>query len=247
MFIASLFVLLLSLEPARPAAEACAPEFFTGTANGVSHELWDQLLRRHVSEEGQVDYAGFKKEQATLQRYLDRLAANPMQESWSRAEKMAYLINAYNAFTVRLIVDHYPLSSIRDLHGGNPWDVKWIRLGDRTYSLNELEHDILRPQFQDPRIHFAVNCAAHSCPPLLNRAYTADQLDRQLDRQARAFINDRAYNNLGKNEVEISKIFEWYRSDFGDLIEYLNRYAEIDIAPDARIRFREYDWALNNK
>ncbi len=250
MLLTSFFILLLSIEmtgPAVPATDTSPFMLAGGPASGVSHELWDQLLRRHVGEEGKVDYAGFKKDQAMLQRYLDLLAANPMQENWSRSEKMAYLINAYNAFTVQLILDHYPLASIRDLHGGNPWDVKWIRLGDRTYSLNQLEHDILRPQFQDPRIHFAVNCAARSCPPLLNRAYTADSLDRQLGRQTKAFINNPVYNQLGKKEVEISKIFEWYAGDFGNLIDYLNRYAEIDIASDARIRFREYDWALNKK
>lgn len=232
-----LFILLYA---APVAIEAPAP-------NGVSHELWDQLLRRHVNAEGKVDYAGFKADRATLQRYLDKLAAHPLREDWSRAEKMAYLINAYNAFTVALVVDHYPVASIRDIHGGNPWDVQWITLGRQTYSLNELEHDLLRPKFQDPRIHFAVNCAARSCPPLLNRAYTAGQLEQQLDRQTRAFINDSSYNRLREKEVEISKVFEWYRSDFGDLIDYLNRYAEIDIAPNARIRFREYDWALNKK
>jgi len=250
MLVFACFLLLLYtefIEPLVPIASALPSETSLRPAGEVVHEIWDELLRQHVDAEGKVNYAGFKADKKRLQAYLDLLAANPIQTPWSRAEKMTYLINAYNAFTVKLIVDNYPLTSIRDLHGGEPWDVQWIRLGDRTYSLNELEHDILRPQFQDPRIHFAVNCAARSCPPLLNRAYTADQLDRQLDRQARAFINNLAYNKLSEKEVEISKIFEWYQIDFGKLIDYLNRYAEIDIAPDARIRFREYDWALNNK
>jgi hypothetical protein len=215
-------------------------------AGGVSHQIWDALLRQYVSAGGTVDYRSLKEDRAKLEQYLDHLAANPVQSNWSRNEKMAYWINAYNAFTVKLIIDNYPLSSIRDLHGGNPWDVKWVELGNKTYTLNQIEHDILRPQFKDPRIHFAVNCAAASCPPLLNRAFTSGQLDQQLDRQATSFINNSNYNKLRRDQVRISKIFEWYRQDFGNLTGYLNKYADIDIRPDAKIEFLEYNWNLND-
>jgi len=213
---------------------------------GPDHSQWTQLLQKHVSSSGQVDYTGFKKDQDQLEAYLEELASFPVQDDWPRAHKMAYWINAYNAFTVKLIVDHYPVKSIRDIHEGNPWDVKWIKLGDKTYSLNNIENDILRPKYKDARIHFAVNCAAKSCPPLLNEAFTAKDLSRLLDQQARQFINDKQYNLIRTERVQISRIFEWYAEDFGNLIDYLNKYSTTTVNRDAKIEYMEYDWALNN-
>ena len=143
-----------------------------------SHEKWDNLLKEFVSNSGKVNYKGIKAVEGKLDDYLQILTENPVQTNWSKNEKMAYWINAYNAFTVKLIVKNYPVSSIMKLHNGKPWDVKWIQLGNKTYSLNEIEHRILRPKYKDARIHFAVNCAAKSCPPLLNRAWKAENLNR---------------------------------------------------------------------
>ena len=159
---------------------------------------------------------------------------------------MAYWINAYNAFTIKLILDHYPVKSIKDIDGGNPWEVRWIKLGDKTYSLNQIENDILRPRYKDARIHFAVNCAARSCPPLYNRAFTAEILNASLDRLTRQFINNDRYNAIRPAAAEVSQLFNWYGSDFGDLAAYLNKYAETDLQPGAKITFKEYDWGLNN-
>ena len=158
---------------------------------------------------------------------------------------MAFWINAYNAYTIVLILDNYPLSSITQLEGGKVWDKKWITIGSKRYSLNNIENDILRPQFQDPRIHFAVNCAAKSCPPLHNRAFTASNLDTLLDKQTKAFINDETYNKITKKAVTVSKIFDWYAEDFSDLIGYLNEYSNTAIQSNAAIKFTEYDWSLN--
>jgi len=214
----------------------------------ISHDSWDKLLQKHVNNRGNVNYAGFKADMAQLQSYLDKLSANAPQKSWTRDEKLAYWINAYNAYTVKLIVDNYPLSSITDLHGGKPWDVKWIKLGNQTYSLNNIENDIIRPRFKDARIHFAVNCAAASCPPLHNRAFTAEKLNSQLDQLSRSFINNSAYNTINSNKVEISKIFDWYREDFGSsLAGYLNKYSNTSINENATVNFKEYDWSLNNQ
>ena len=226
---------------APPAATAPAPE----TATGL-HDAWDQLLRRHVSSKGKVNYKGFKADKAALDSYLQALADNPPNDSWSRAEKMAYWINAYNAFTIDLIVDNYPISSILKLDNGKTWDVKRITLGGKKYSLNQIENEILRPQFKDARIHFAINCAAKSCPPLLNKAYTADQLTRTLEQRTRQFINDPAYNSLSAEQASVSKIFEWYAVDFGDLRGYLNKYAGVQLGADATISFGEYDWDIND-
>lgn len=210
-----------------------------------SHKAWDQLLQKYVSASGKVNYKGFQQSKTKLNAYLDELAKNPVQDNWSKAEKMAYWINAYNAFTVKLITDNYPITSITKLHNGKPWDVKWIQLGDKTYSLNAIENDILRPQFKDARIHFAINCAAQSCPPLLNRAWTAENLDKYLNQQAKAFINNLTFNKISTNEVQLSKIFEWYAEDFGNLVAFLNKYATTKINANAKIKYVEYDWALN--
>ena len=220
----------------------------SGKKNAVlvpDHSLWNNLLNKHVNATGKVNYSGFKTDATSLDKYLQILRENPIQDDWSRKEKIAYLINVYNAFTVKLIADNYPLKSIMDLHGGKPWDVKWIKLGDETYSLNQIENEILRPQFKESRIHFAVNCAAISCPPLLNQAWTADNLDKLFDQQAEKFINNPAFNKISTNHIQVSKIFEWYAGDFGDLIDYLNQYSSTKIKKGAKISFLEYNWDLN--
>ncbi len=212
----------------------------------ANHQAWNQLLKKYVSAQGLVNYRGLQADKESLAAYLQELATHPVQDNWSRDEKMAYWINAYNAYTVKLIVDYYPIGSITSLHNGKPWDVPWIKLGDKTYSLNQIENSILRPVYQDARIHFAVNCAARSCPPLLNQAYTAQNLQFLLESQAKKFINNAQYNALGQDEVKVSKIFEWYASDFGSsLPAYLNHYAQTKIAEGASIHYQEYDWSLN--
>ncbi|MEM0992488.1 MAG: DUF547 domain-containing protein [Bacteroidota bacterium] len=211
----------------------------------VDHGVWDALLQKYVTSTGKVNYAGIKGEEAKLDAYLEALKTNAPSSSWSRNEKLAYWINAYNAFTVKLIVDNYPVKSITDLHGGKPWDVKWIEIGAKTYSLNNIEHDIIRPQFKEPRIHFAVNCAAKSCPPLLNKAWTASNLGTYLNQQTRRFINNSVSNKITADVVQLSKIFEWYAKDFGNLIAYLNKYSKTEIDADAKVSYLDYNWQLN--
>lgn len=210
------------------------------------HSTWDTLLKTHVSGAGKVNYEGFKTDKAKLDTYLDVLKNNAPQSTWSKEEQLAYWINAYNAFTVKLILDNPSVKSIKDLHGGKPWDVKWIKIGTKTYSLNGIENDIIRPQFKEPRIHFAVNCAAKSCPPLLNKAWTAQNLNTNLEQQAKLFINNTKFNQITANEVKVSRIFEWYSSDFGNLIDYLNKYSSVKINAKAKVTFIDYNWALNN-
>jgi hypothetical protein len=225
---------------AGPSQTGISPQ-----AQFPAHGVWDVLLQKHVSSTGKVDYKGFAADKAELEKYLNHLAKNPAREEWPRTEQMAYWINAYNAFTVKLIIDHYPVASIMKIHGGNPWDVKWIKLGGKTYTLNQIEHDILRPRFNDARIHFAVNCAAASCPPLLYRAWSAANLERYLEQQTRKFINNQKYNLLSADKVQLSKIFEWYAADFDNIIDFLNRYSDTKINPKAKVEYLEYDWGLN--
>lgn len=213
----------------------------------VDHTAWNNLLQKHVSTSGNVDYAGFRKDKGLLDNYLNALSNNAPQASWSRNEKLAYWINVYNAYTIKLILNNYPVKSIKDLHGGNPWEVKWIKIGGKTYSLNAIENDIIRPQFKEPRIHFAVNCAAKSCPPLLNKAWTAENLEQSLEQQTRKFINDKSFNTINTDGAKVSQIFNWYQQDFGDLKTYLNKYATNKVHAKATVTFREYDWALNGK
>lgn len=237
-------------------AEMPAPEPMRDTAPVITakpespapgpHDSWNALLGKYVdAATGKVNYKGFKTDKATLDAYLQSLAANTPTDTWSRAEKMAYWINAYNAFTIDLILDNYPVSSILNLDGGKTWDVKRITLGGKNYSLNQIENEILRPQFKDPRVHFALNCAAKSCPPLYNKAFTAETLERALEQRTRQFINDPKFNGYTAEKASVSKIFEWYAADFGDLKAFLNKFAAVKLNDSASISFQEYNWDLN--
>ena len=208
------------------------------------HEVFDGLLRKYVSKSGKVNYAGFKSDVAILDGYLDKLSATSLAGK-SKKEKLAFWINAYNAFTIKKIVSNYPLASITDLDGGKPWDVKWINLDGQNLSLNNIENDIIRPTFNEPRIHFAVNCAAKSCPPVLNKAWTAANLENNLEKQTRAFINS-SQNTLTADKITISKIFEWYGVDFGNIEDFIRKYSNTTINKGATIAYGDYDWSLNN-
>ena len=212
-----------------------------------SHSAFNTLLKRYVTSSGRVNYSGFKSRKSDLDDYLKHLEDNPVQSSWSKNEKMAYWINLYNAATIQLILENNPKSSIKEINDEKPWDKRWIKSGSKTYTLNEIENLILRPQFKDARVHFAINCAAVSCPRLMNKAFTADNLDSLLDENARWFINNSTYNSLSAKKVEISKIFDWYADDFGNVIDYLNRYATTEIKSAAKITYKEYNWNLNGK
>tara|TARA_B100000809_G_scaffold266761_1_gene331326 strand:- start:2635 stop:3453 length:819 start_codon:yes stop_codon:yes gene_type:complete len=210
-----------------------------------NHSGWNILLRKHVSDKGNVNYKGFKKEELKLKSYLTSLSNNYPVDTWSNDAKMAYWINAYNAFTIQLILDNYPISSIKDIE--NPWDIEFINLGDKTFSLNDIEHKILR-KMNDPRIHFGIVCASVSCPKLENVAFEASNLDSQLDSAAKEFLADPARNNLSENSIQLSKIFKWFAKDFkneGSLIDFLNKYSEITISQNAKKSYKDYDWNLN--
>ena len=221
----------------------------------VSHTIWNELLQQHVEADGFVDYKGFVKDKAKLQKYLDLLSSAHPQENWSREEKMAYWINAYNAFTVKLIVDNYPVESIKDIKNGIPfvntvWDIKFIKIQGKEYDLNNIEHSILRKDFKDARIHAAVNCASYSCPVLRNEAFVASKLDAQLDDSMRKFVNDTRRNRISENDPKLSSIFKWFSGDFkddaGSVRAFVNKYAKTKIKDGANIDYLEYDWRLND-
>ncbi len=223
----------------------------------VKHDDWDALVKQHVNEVGWVDYKGFMADSTKLQNYLDLLrSSHPNKKNWSRNEQLAYWINAYNAFTVKLILDYYPVESIKDIKSGIPfvssvWDIEFIEIEDQIYSLNNIEHGIIRPKFNEERIHFAVNCASYSCPKLLNEAFCAEHLDQQLDKVTKSFINNPEKNNIKEDRVEISKLLSWYWGDFkkkyNSRIEFINKYSATQVNEDAEVDYLEYIWALNEQ
>lgn len=234
---------------------ACAVGKVNSNSKPITHELWDTLVQTHVSPEGKVNYKGFIQDSIKLNAYLDLLSANhPNDKNWSADERLAYWINAYNAFTVKLIVDHYPTKSIKDIKKGIPfvsdvWEINFFKIEGHSYNLNDIEHGIIRKRFVEPRIHAACNCASFSCPRLRNEAFTADRLEEQLDDQMRGFINNKTKNTLDPDNPKMSKIFRWYGGDFKktgkSVREYINQYAKIKIEEGADIDYQDYIWTLN--
>ena len=226
------------------------------------HAAWNTTLTTWVdAKTGRVDYAGLKKDRAGLDGYVASLSTVDLRKL-PRDEQLALLINAYNAFTLTLIIDHLDgLKSIRDLP--SPWDTPAYTLGGHKVSLNDIEHGLIRPIFKDPRIHFAVNCASIGCPPLANRAYTGPELDAQLTEAARRFATDPAYVEVKDDALHVSKILDWYGADFTDpafkgrassvptwLMPVTSEEvrAFIDSKGDApTVTFKDYNWNLNAK
>ena len=239
------------------------------------HAAWGALLERHVvvlegGKASRVRYAGMAADRAQLERYLDTLSAAPRAEfdAWSRAEQMAFLINAYNAFTVEKILTRYPnLKSIWDFGKvfGNPFKDEFFVLLGRKFSLDAIEHGTLRKPgaYDEPRVHFAVNCASIGCPMLREEAYVAERLDAQLEQQAQRFLSDATRNRAAGGKLEVSMIFNWFKEDWSSGYQgiqsreqYFAKYAKLlsedpaqqKIVADGKapISHLEYDWSLND-
>ena len=227
------------------------------TESKISHNEFNALLRKHVSAKGKVNYQGFLQDSVSLNKYLNVLSKTPPNEkTWTREERMAYWINAYNAFTIKLILDHYPVKSIKDIGSSiqipfvnTPWDIKFIQIGKDKLDLNQIEHGMLRKKFDDPRIHMALVCASKSCPVLLNEAYVPEKLDQQLSRQTAAFLADSFRNRISPEKPQLSMIFKWYTADFSKngntVISFVNKYSKVKIKENAKISYLDYDWSLN--
>jgi hypothetical protein len=220
-----------------------------------SHKIWDELLRKHVDAQGRVSYKGMRGDAQQLETYLDHLSSCAPSSSWSTEERLAYWINAYNAFTVKLIIDHYPVNSIKDIRSpfaipfvNSVWDLAFFKINGREMTLNQIEHGILRKEFEEPRIHFAIVCASISCPKLHNEAYESQRLEDQLHARALEFINDPSRNILSKDHLELSAIFKWFKGDFtrnGNLRSYIAIYSKVKVDADAKLSYLDYDWGLN--
>ena len=212
----------------------------------VDHSLWNTLLKKNVSSSGKVNYKGFTNDRLQLETYLEKLSYKIPDASWSKNAKLAYWINVYNAYTVKLIIDNYPLKSIKNI--ANPWEKKFIVLEHTNYSLEQVENDILR-KMNEPTIHFAINCASYSCPDLYHAAYVSSSLERQLTLVTKRFINDTSKNSLSENEIKVSEIFNWFSNDFktksGSVIAFINKYTTVIINEESKVSFMEYNLNLN--
>lgn len=257
MLLATTLVAALQAGPAPAAA-----------AFDHDHRALGALLARHVRGD-RVDYAGLVEDRAALQACLDTFAAvEPAAfATWTEPQRFAFWIDAYNAFTLALVADHYPLASIKDIGGlfDSVWDRRFVPLGalfpeagQEKLSLNDLEHEILRPRFRDARVHAAINCASESCPPLRAEPYVAERLDHQLDEQARRWLADPTRNRyeLSAGMLRLSRIFDWFEEDFrrdaGSVQAWVARYAPTEVAEriraeeGLRIRYLDYSWKLND-
>jgi hypothetical protein len=230
------------------------------------HKPWDELLKKHVvvldgGKASQLRYEGMARDRPVLKAYLDSLSAATEAQftSWPRAEQMAFLINGYNAFTIEKILTRYPdIRSIWDFGKifGNPFkDEFFVLLGNKR-SLDWIEHQALRKNYGEARIHYAVNCASIGCPMLREEAYIAARLEAQLEEQARRFLSDRSRNRLRDGRLEVSRIFDWFKEDFEPRQKYFARRANL-LGDDAKqreaiaagkfeLQFLDYDWSLND-
>ena len=214
--------------------------------------IFNSLLQEHVTKEGTVDYKGFKNNETQLNTYLSYLEATSPDNSWSENKQKAFWINAYNAYTLKIILKNYPLKSITDIKekGKTAWKIPFVKVGGKTHTLDHIEHGILRKTLFDPRIHVGVNCASGSCPKLGNTAFTEENIEATLAQLMKDFINDTSRNKISKKKVQISSIFNWFQKDFtrnSTLIDYLNKYSETKINSNAKISYLKYDWSLNGK
>lgn len=227
-------------------------------AGKVDYDPWARLLADHVNG-GVVDYAGFGKDRDRLDGFLAELDRVEPADL-SREGQKALWINAYNAYTIKLILTRYPdLKSIKDLGGlfSSPWELEIVHVGGHVYTLDDVEHKILRQEFKDPRVHFAINCASKSCPPLLSAPYLPQTLDAQLDQVTRAFINDPTRTYLQGDSLFVSRIFKWFGEDFGDdpvrfvrryaLGEFLRRLEDRQGSGGLEVEYLPYDWSLNSR
>lgn len=238
----------------------------TGSApsrDTIDHRLFDRLLARYVDEHGDVAY---RKLQANaredLTPYLRQLARTD-PSSLDREARLAFWINAYNAYTLKLIVDHYPIENIWAITPGpaepkedSPFALDVGKVADTVRTLDEIEHEIIRERFDEPRIHFALVCAARSCPRLRREAYTGPQLEAQLREQTHAFLHNEEKNRIpaGQDRIALSSILKWYGDDFGestdDLQRFIAPYFDGDVRSrlekaDYQVDFLPYDWTLN--
>lgn len=252
--------------PLRMFLLACLLAGSTAAADGgpkADHGPWERILTAYViaapSGVNLFDYGSVTQDDsAALDGYIASLSRFPVSQA-ARREQLAFWINLYNALTVRVVLDHYPVDSIRDIDISGvfvdgPWKKALVTVEGKELSLDDIEHGILRPEWRDPLIHYGVNCAAISCPNLSGHAYTGAAVRRQLTQAARDYVNSRRGVRVRGGQLEVSSIYVWYATDFGaddmEIIDHLRAYAAPELARElvgiARIAGDDYDWSLND-
>ncbi len=230
-----------------------------------THKKWTDVLSNYQTKTGLVKYSQLKKDikvnsKHAFTNYLSDLQSLKIKDFklMSKNDQMAFLINSYNAFTIKLILDHYPTKSIKKIGGffSSPWKLEFFSLFEgQIKALDPIEHEWLRPKYKDYRIHAAVNCASISCPPLRFEAYTGTKLDQQLSDQMTLWLKDQTRNQISKDNstYKVSKIFDWYKEDFetwgGGILNVISKHLDLKLSQDqktkARISYLNYDWSLN--
>jgi hypothetical protein len=214
----------------------------------VDYSKYETLLKTFVSAKGRVNYKGIKANMTPLNEAIKVFETVKPAANWNQNQKLAYWMNAYNVYTIALVVENYPTKSIKGLYKGKPWDRAFIPNGKNKVSLNFIENDVLR-KMGDPRIHFGINCASFSCPDILNKAFTPENVNATLDELAKGFVNNKTKNKITASKIEVSEIFNWFAGDFTaknkSVIAFLNKYSNSKINDDAAVSFVTYNWDLN--
>ncbi|MEP7195985.1 MAG: DUF547 domain-containing protein [Saprospiraceae bacterium] len=208
---------------------------------------YNSLLNEVVDPNGKVNYQKLKTREKSLFEISKELRTIKNIDSWSKPDQLAYWINLYNLQILIALTEHYKVKSILDIENGKIWDLKKIEVMGTAYSLNEIENEIIRKKFKEARIHFAINCGAESCPPLMNRSYTGKNLEEQLNQRTRAFINNPKNIVSMNHTIKVSKIFDWFKDDFGNLLDFINLYSDHKYIGGTKVEYLDYSWNLNEK
>lgn len=214
----------------------------------INYQFYEDFLKKYVSAEGYVDYDAIYDNQTDLKNVIKRFESLETYSNWSKNQELSHWINIYNVYSIKLIVDNFPINSIKDI--SQSFDLRFIPYKNQYISLNYIEKEILSKTL-DERIHFAINCASISCPNINRVPFYADTIENQLEVAAKAFINNTTKNDISRKEVKLSKIFDWFEADFlknnATVIDYINKYSDTKIKDNAEIQYLNYNWSLNSQ
>ncbi|WP_445711660.1 DUF547 domain-containing protein [Flavobacterium sp.] len=220
----------------------------TAFSQYMNYQFYEDFLFTYVSEDGYVDYDAIYENQTDLRKVIDRFESLETYPNWSKNQELSHWINIYNVYSIKLIVDNFPINSIKDI--SQSFDLRFIPVKNQYVSLNYIEKEILSKTL-DERAHFAINCASISCPNINRVPFYADTIENQLEVAAKNFINNTTKNDISRKEVKLSKVFDWFASDFlknnASIIDYINKYADTRIKDNAQIEYLEYNWSLNSQ
>ncbi len=209
----------------------------------VDYSIRSMLLKTNIGIDGNVNYANFNRDREVFKKFLRILSGTKIDNDWTNNEKIAFWINIYNAYTIKLIIDNLPLKSIKEIK--RPWDKKFFKINRELLSLGDVEHEILRKRFKEPRIHFSINCASKSCPRIVQIPYKGKNLDKLLERQTREYINNSKHNKISNKSYQLSKLFSWFPKDFkqaeGSIERFVSKYSKRPIENQENEGFIVYD------